>query len=242
LVRTFGSHSVFATAISAGRPARVRATQLIAGPLTWIVPSSEVSSYGEQGASCVVPQHGAGVAAARNAALVLADDRGLPCIQVDDDLVRIRRRDGSPVAFDEAWSLAFDALAFTPFRLCGFPPTDNPFFSRGGILTSGFVCGSAIAVRPCSLRFDEAFRLKEDYDYTAQHIARHGGVCRVEDVLWTFGHYTNPGGAVAIRSAAREAEAVARLKSKWPGWFRDNPRRPNEVLMRVPNINKRSLQ
>ena len=39
-----------------------------------------------------------------------------------------------------------------------------------------------------SLRFDERMTLKEDYDYTAQHLHEHGAVARSNRVFITATH------------------------------------------------------
>lgn len=87
---------------------------------------------------------------------------------------------------------------------------------------------------PCDLFFDEKLRLKEDYDYTAQHIKKFGGVVRANGILATFAHRKNKGGVVAIRTAEIEQESILRLMQKHPGFFKENPRRANEILMKVP--------
>ena len=86
-------------------------------------------------------------------------------------------------------------------------------------------------VKPTGLRFDPEIRLKEDYDYTLQHIERHGGTVRYGKYLATFKHYKNAGGAVSYRTEQLEQKTIAQLKTKWPGCFADNPKRPNEILM-----------
>jgi hypothetical protein len=46
-------------------------------------------------------------------------------------------------------------------------------------------------------------------------------------------HRANPGGAVAVRTPEVEQEAIAYLRGKWGDWIKDNPRRPNEILLRA---------
>ena len=80
--------------------------------------------------------------------------------------------------------------------------------------------------------------LKEDYDYTLQHIARFGGVVRSNDLLAEYKHYSNTGGAVDVRNSVNEQLNIAYLKSKWGDAIRDNPRRPNEILL---SLNKKKI-
>ena len=74
--------------------------------------------------------------------------------------------------------------------------------------------------------------LKEDYDYTCQHLARYGLVARCDLILAEFAHRSNAGGAVAYRTGERERDMIRHLMKKWPGKFRMNPKRANEVIMR----------
>jgi hypothetical protein len=73
--------------------------------------------------------------------------------------------------------------------------------------TSTFIVGDCIAVKPTPLRFDERLALKEDYGFTAAHIEEYGGALRLNWILASFRHRTNPGGAVAIRTLSSSARA-----------------------------------
>ena len=86
--------------------------------------------------------------------------------------------------------------------------------------------------RDTALRFDKSMRLKEDYDYTLQHLAANGRVARLDWILPEYQHYTNEGGAVAYRSPDEEQKAIAHLKEKWGPVIADNPKRPNEILLK----------
>merc|ERR1719356_2345162 len=79
--------------------------------------------------------------------------------------------------------------------------------------------------------------LKEDYDYSCSHIAKHGSNLRCNRMVLTVRHYANQGGAVDNRDAAgkRERENIGILQRKWPGVFKLNVKRQNEVFMRWKN-------
>jgi len=83
-----------------------------------------------------------------------------------------------------------------------------------------------------ALDFDEEMKLKEDYDFACSHIKKHGSVMRCQRMTLTVKHYSNVGGAVAVRNSPEEQRNIAILHSKWPGVFRNNPKRKNEVIMR----------
>merc|ERR1712050_331543 len=84
------------------------------------------------------------------------------------------------------------------------------------------------------VRFDETMTLKEDYDFTCAHIKAHGSVLRCQRMTLNVKHYSNAGGAVDERDKKGQKERmnIAILNQKWPGCFRPNPKRKNEVIMK----------
>jgi hypothetical protein len=104
-----------------------------------------------------------------------------------------------------------------------------------------------MVVRPGSApRFDPQMRLKEDYDFTAQHVDVYGAASRMNRLFVRARHYTNAGGAVDVRNAALEQQTIAYLQSKWarrgyPKLFRLNPTRANEVIMHFSKAEKQAL-
>src|SRR5690606_25160708 len=132
---------------------------------------------------------------ARNAALEEAARAGRACVQVSDDLRRIRRARGKTAADCEPISLrgAIETLVCTMraerVHLAGCAPTANPYYFTPGKVVHGsaFIVGDLIVVEAgCGLRFDEQLRLKEDYDFTLQHLTHHGAVARRNDLLAEF--------------------------------------------------------
>jgi len=120
-------------------------------------------------------------------------------------------------------------------NLVGVAPTANAFYynPEKPYKTNAFIVGDMILVMPCDLRFDTNMLLKEDYDYTLKHITKYGRVIRADNILAEFAHRTNRGGAVSYRTATLEQVCIAYLKKKWGKKIRDNPRRPNEILMNL---------
>jgi hypothetical protein len=58
-----------------------------------------------------------------------------------------------------------------------------------------------------------------DYDFTAQHLFLYGVVARSNRLIVKAQHYTNKGGAVAVRCDEKEQFNIAVLRHKWPGVF-----------------------
>lgn len=122
-------------------------------------------------------------------------------------------------------------------KLAGTAPTANSFFypEKEPISFTKF-CGGWFLVIDTStdLRFDTNLTLKEDYDYTLQHIQKYGGAARFNMLLVSAAHYSNKGGVVSYRNPERERQNIAYLKRKWgPEIIRDNSKRSNEILLRV---------
>jgi hypothetical protein len=121
------------------------------------------------------------------------------------------------------------------FRLSALsqPNSNTGFaFNTSPLLLEHFIIGDFIVVDVINsdIDFDERMSLKEDYDFTCQHLHKHGIVCRVNRIFMTAEHYTNAGGAVAVRTARRERKNIGVLRQKWPGVFL-NQRRENEVIL-----------
>ena len=98
-----------------------------------------------------------------------------------------------------------------------------------------FILGDFFCVEPDSIvKFDTEMCLKEDYDFTCSHIAKYGSVLRCNRMTLSVKHYSNSGGACTNRDkkGLEEQRNIAILHGKWPGCFRSNPRRKNEVIMR----------
>lgn len=225
--------------ISAGRPEAVErmAPHLATLPgsvsVFWVTPFGDAGSY-EAGGANVIPRND-GLTAQRNMALEHAFEFDQACVQLDDDLKGFKALpDKRVLTLGEVLWHQEQALESTGLALAGNSPTDNLYFCKEGVSTRKFVPTPCITVRPTDLRFDENLRLKEDYDFTLQHWATYGGAARCDFIAPSFGRYTNAGGAVSYRTPELEQETIAYLKDKWPGMVRDNPRRPNEILLPTP--------
>lgn len=231
---------VYLSVISCGRSGNVARQTEMTGPATWFVAPGDEPAYQAEvsrvGGAVLL---GGLLCEARNRALEEAFGLGLTCVQLSDDLRRVRRavdrKATEEVSFGWALAEVRRSMLETRARLGGVAPTTNAFyFNPAKPLTHrGFILGDWSVVDPCDLRWDEGLRLKEDYDFTLQHLRTFGVVARRNDILADFAHRSNAGGAVAFRTAEREQEAIRHLKAKWGQLIRDNPRRPNEILLRL---------
>lgn len=245
--------------ISSSRPGNVPGMQALlkdCSSLVWYVGSCQAEAYKKAGAVSVV--EGGGLCNSRNMALEAAFAVGKVCVQISDDVHRLRYID-SPA--DQNWvkpksisvanaiakaadtiDVSFVAAArfvesccrLTGAHLGGIYPCPNDGQACGGkpIMTEHFVVGDFFVSSNSSPRFDLDMTLKEDYDYTVQHLHTYGKVARVNRLIIYADHYDNHGGAVACRNKSREAKNIRLLRQKWPGVFMNSPRGPSEVRMR----------
>lgn len=222
----------------------------------WYVDEASLADYQSLGLNAKV---GGKLTPARNMALDDAKKKKLVCVQVSDDiskwtyydiakqdfrgekdfkkanatLVGTRTHCVSPLAAAQ-WILAkMRADALKP-RLGGVFPTANAAMTLGQAEfgREHFILGDFFVAEPSPVRFDETMTLKEDYDYTCQHLHAHGSVLRCNRMFLTVKHATNVGGAVANRdeAGAKEKKNIAILQEKWPGVFSLNGRRLNAEL------------
>lgn len=213
----------------------VKPMQALIGDAVWYVGAGEAKLYKLAGAKQVIES--GGLVASRNQALNDAFIDGKHCVQVSDDLMKIERaiskQEKKEIRFDQALEALHNGLIETQARLAGAAPTPNPFYfdPQRPIRDHHFIVGDLILVAPTELRFDKKMVLKEDYDYTSQHIAEYGAVARCDFILASFKHRGNHGGAVARRTPAKEEEMIAYLKAKWGDRIKDHPKRKYEVVL-----------
>lgn len=117
----------------------------------------------------------------------------------------------------------------------GFAIVDNPFFRSKKYRTVGFVVGKMNIIKKTHLTYDSAFKVKDDYEFTAQHLLAYGGVL-INNFMFPEGKHYQAGGLGSLkkREPLSIADAAALLQ-KYPGLFRykDRPGRApkSEVQM-----------
>mmetsp|Transcript_103118 Transcript_103118/g.210268 ORF Transcript_103118/g.210268 Transcript_103118/m.210268 type:complete len:683 (+) Transcript_103118:74-2122(+) len=225
---------------------------------TWYVDQESLKDYKKLNLNAVV---GGKLTAARNKCLKDANAKGKICVQCSDDISAWEYRDGkaATVRTDDAMNAAHAAAKrvivspvaaarFMVAKMRGVPEAKKPKLAGVYMLGS---CARTFAGEPFSqlafcigdffvvdvgseVRFDENMKLKEDYDFTCAHIKEHGSVLRCNRMTLTVKHYSNSGGAVTNRDSKgmEEQRNIAILNEKWPGCFRPNPKRANEVILK----------
>jgi hypothetical protein len=250
VLRKLDGNDVWLSVISAGRPWQVGPMTNLIGPASWYVPPKQWMAYMDAGLEVTQLNKGSdsAVVPVRNRALTDAWNRyGVPCVQLDDDLMRVMKvivpmkrsnwwNDSEHV--EAVLSEMYARLKDSPFKLAGGAPTNNAYFTRRQTTTRGFIKSGVWMVKGCELLLDEELRTKFDYDYTLQHIRRYGGVLRCDDLIFDFNQFTMKGGHSVDRTKddkSKELRSITYLEDKWgTNTIRRNPRRPGEILLKFP--------
>jgi len=200
---------------------------------------------------------GGGLVEARNKALDDAQKEKKVCVQISDDIshwmyftssMRFQDLDEGNKAAKGAIRISpVTAARFLVAKMRGSPLDDKP--KLGGVFPLGnmgmgalqepfsfehFILGDFFVHDMSSCRFDRQMTLKEDYDFTCSHLARHGSVVRCNRMFANAMHERNEGGACSLRDAKgqRERENIQVLREKWPGVFSLNGSRGDtQVIM-----------
>ena len=173
----------------------------------------------------------------RNASIDYCFSMNKICVQLSDDLENIMvndftgKRTHKYVLVTDVLENIINDFISSKYYFAGFPPTNNPFFALKEKEYNKFIVGDFIIIKPNNLKFDTNLKLKEDYDYTLQHIKEMGGCLRYGMYLNSFKHYSNKGGAVDYRSSILEQQTIKYLISKWGECIKLNPKRENEILL-----------
>jgi len=220
---------------------------------TWYVGHGEKQQYREYNPNnqCYQIKESGKLIQSRNQAILDAFNQKKDCVLIDDDLIEIKFKilehdQTADISLQTAITFIQNALYLqTQIHLAGIAPTPNLFYYPNRPFdTDKFLISAMLYIRlpadyhehnntfPC---FDKNMTLKEDYDYTLQHIQRYGGALRCNQILAKFKHYGNYGGVVDYRTPEEEQRNITYLKQKWGTTIiKDNKRRPNEILLRIP--------
>lgn len=219
--------------ISAGRYDKLPFTQEQKSRYIFCVKNGEGDLYKKCG--CLNVFETGRLVESRNFALRHAFNSGLICVQLSDDIrsVSINSNFGKgKVDIDYAISeLVAKFEMIKNVYLMGVPPTSHTFIFKKIVAKNCFCIGDLFFVKPCSVYFDENLTLKEDYDYTLQHIKRYGACFRYQKYLFVFSHYKNNGGAVDYRTEIEEQKNIKYLLKKWGKKIKLSQTRKNEILI-----------
>jgi len=207
---------------SMGRAGKVTTHKLFKESII-VCPKKEVKAYKEYHDQVLgVDDNIKGITKTRNWILEKNNDEWH--IQVDDDALSFHTYEcGKLIKFIDVDRI--DNILRNQFLVCkewghkawGFAlASDYKFYREYSPFSSQGVIGANIlGVIKNPIRFDERLKVKEDYDYSMQHIAKYGGVLRFMKYGIDVIHLTNEGGCVSYRTKDVEMEAYNILVKKW---------------------------
>ena len=220
--------------ISAGRYDKLNFTTEQKNKYIFCVKKGEKDLYEKHGCKNVFET--GTLMQSRNAALDMAFNENKICVQLSDDLKKVTTNKNFKPKQQIDLDFAIEELVnvfnkVDGVYLMGIPPTSNDFFAKSLISKNTFCIGDMLFVKPNDLRFDTLLTLKEDYDYTLQHLARYKNCFRYQKYLFEFEHYKNKGGAVDYRTEQEEQKNIKILFAKWGNKIKLNSKRKNEILI-----------
>jgi len=214
---------------SKGRAGKVKTLKILPYAVLY-VPENEArtyeSVYGKDSVRAV-PQSILGITATRNWILNNAGDDDV--VMVDDDVktagyLRLDETQGKYIKLTgDIWRKEAEKL-FTITRTLGY--------RLWGVATQGalrsvypykpFLWRSYVTASFCGIcnesgvRFDESFRVKEDYELNLRCILEDGGIVAARYLFWQNSHWSDDGGCKDYRTQQMEQDAIEKLQAKYP--------------------------
>jgi len=188
-----------------------------------VCPDSEVDLYKEHHDNVIgVDDKVKGITQTRN--WILDYNKENWHIQVDDDALSFHTYEyGKLIKFIDVDRI--DRILETQFMTCdewglkvwGLSLASDYMFYRpfAPFSTQSVIGANIIGIVKNDIRYDERLKVKEDYDYSMQHIAKYGGAFRNCKYGIDVIHLTNEGGCVAYRTKDVEMQAYNTLVKKW---------------------------
>lgn len=207
---------------------------------TWVVPTPQFDSYVEAGAERVIGVPSTQVTHQRQWVIDTGRAEQQTVCMVDDDLrklvwmpmVKTDPELRQTILLEQAVDIIEAQLVARGSHLGGIGPTNNAFFVKKEVQDKLFIRSGLLVVRPTEIDYDHNLMVKEDYDFTCQHLALDGAVVRYDAILATFQQRTNGGGCQDYRTPSIESMAVEYLCKKWPDAIKPHATRANEVSLR----------
>jgi hypothetical protein len=187
------------------------------------VRESEAEQYRKKGAELLVIPEGAvkDIATTRNWIL---DNRVSDfVVMVDDDMKKVcwmLRRQPTALKPDEITHVlrqAFQLSLDCGSGLWGMNCVGNPktYSINKPFSFSTVVLGPFFGVLDFSIRYDERFTLKEDYDFFLQHLMKSRKVLRLAWLSYVVDHQKLAGGCQTYRNREKEEAQNKLLQEKW---------------------------
>lgn len=117
------------------------------------------------------------------------------------------------------------------YKLRWLYPSSNSMCMKDIIKYDKFIIGCFMWIIKSDITFDEKINCKEDYDFTIQNIVKFWGVIRFEWVCTDNKYAITKWGLQSTERESNHWKDIQRLKQKRGDLIKDNPKRPNEILL-----------
>ena len=218
---------------SMGRAGKMKSSAALPSASVY-VPMREVKDYRQAHPTLTiigVPDLVKGITATRN--WILDQCRARWIVFVDDDLAdqgwfNLRHRKGKRRNLTEAtwmheWTRLGTIAEGLGFRMFGVG-TDGALrsvYPWRPFIFHTYVTASCMGLQiGTGLRFDEEFKVKEDYELCLRAIKEDGGILGARYVFWRNSHWKDKGGCAIYRTQEMEEAATQKLMKRYPGMIR----------------------
>jgi hypothetical protein len=228
---------------SKGRAGRVKTLKILKNGVLF-VPEYErddyVRVYGERVVG--VPSSVKGITATRNWVLDNCNDDWV--VMVDDD-VKVQGYFRLFESFAKTYSMTSEQWEREFIRM--FDLTEQMNYRIWGVNTDGslkgtfpykpinfrtYVTASMMGIRnDTGIRFDERFKVKEDYEICLRCIKEDGGLAGIRYVYWVNSHWEDEGGCKDYRTHEVEEQAIEMLIKMYPGFIHRIARKNSEYTV-----------
>lgn len=232
---------------SKSRPWKSKSKELLKSALLF-VPEREEKMYRKIYGDDVVavPDEVRGITPTRN--WILDQYDGEDVVFVDDDLKQtgwvVTSKDGkkkhvhfgSESEVMEEFGKCFEVCKGMGYKIFGWKTESSPMsqYDEKPFLFKTYVTASCMGiVNDTDLRFDEAFKVKEDYEISCRHIEKYGGILGVRYVYWENRHWDTNGGCGDYRTDSMERDCIERLIRKYPNFVKSVKRRNSQYCIKL---------
>jgi len=195
------------------------------------VPARETQEYKAAGVANVVsvPDDVRGITATRN--WILDNTESDWVVFIDDDvkqagfchMMHHRMKHRKIANWVAEFARLFEITEDMQYRIWGVSTDGAPrsVYPYKPFLWRSYITASCMGIRNSTgIRFDEEFKVKEDYEMCLRCIVEDGGIVAARYLYWVNSHWTDDGGCKDYRTSQIEKKAIAKLKAKYPGMVR----------------------
>lgn len=230
---------------SKNRAHKTTTDKLLPNICTFYVPESEAHNYKYVKNVVAVPKEIKGITKTRNWILENTNDKWI--VFLDDDVktagwTKLEKRNSKKIEItDETFWFnefikAFDITEQLDYKIWGLKTESAPrsVYPYKPIFFKSYVTASCMGIiNDGEYKFDEDFKVKEDYEICLRHIVEKGGIYAIRYLHWENEHWITDGGCKDYRTIDIEKDAIKKLIKKYPNMVRSAKRQANQFTIQL---------